>query len=205
VSVAAAISHKSPPDAQSLGRDVAVWTLHTTDGTWVGITKAPAWLVAWALVPTRRWVESAMPTRRDSIERGELTLEENSDGEWSPHIVARLGDLPAENIMQLADTLDLFDKRMVIDIADSSINWIGKNGKKNNFISGLYFDTEPLKLHSHDMRYFYLTIESGINKGARFRDIENEWLASKDIPYLPLYEKTGGDTAWDVAGSGEEK
>lgn len=40
------------------------------------------------------------------VNRGELILEQNSDGEWSPHIVEKLGDVPLENVAQLSDTLD---------------------------------------------------------------------------------------------------
>ena len=141
-----------------------------------------------------------------SVNRGELTLEQNSDGEWSPYVFARLGDIPTENIMQLADTLDLFDKRVIIAITDSTINWVDKKGDKNSFVSSLYFNTSPVKINSHEMRHFSLSVKSGMANEKIFSDIEKEWLASKTKPYLALHDEEGDDNTngqWDVSVAGD--
>ena len=143
-----------------------------------------------------------------SVNRGELTLDQNSDGEWIPHVFARLGDIPAENIVQLADTLDLFDKSVVIDITDSSINWVNKKGEKNSFVSSLYFNTSPVKIQSHNMRHFYLSIKSGMANEKKFGDIEKEWLASETKPYLALHDDADEDSAngeWGVLSKGDSE
>lgn len=144
------------------------------------------------------------------VNRGELILEQNSDGEWSPHVFARLGSLPAENVVQLADTVDLFDKRVVIDITDSTISWLDKNGEKKSFVSSLYFNSSPVKIQSYDMRYFYLSVKSGMANEKKFSDIEKEWLASKAKPYLALHNEDDGDTVlvngqWEALTAGDAK
>ena len=144
------------------------------------------------------------------VNRGELILEQNSDGEWSPHIVEKLGDVPLENVAQLSDTLDLLEKRVVIDVADSTISWLDKNGEKKSAVSGLYFNTSPVKIQSHDMRYFYLSVKSGMANGKKFSDVEKEWLASKVNPYLGLRsdEVNGVSTAneqWAGFAEGDEE
>ncbi len=142
------------------------------------------------------------------INRGELTLEQSGDGDWGPHTFSRLGNLPTENITQLSKTLDLFDKRIVIDITDSEISWVDKSGSKISSVSGLYFKTLPVKIYKHDMRYFSLSINSGVVNGSKFSDIKKEWLASKDKSYLGLYEDEAAadeNEQWGVRTTGGTK
>lgn len=106
--------------------------------------------------------------------------------------------------------IDLLEKRVVIDVADSTISWLDKNGEKKSAVSGLYFNTSPVKIQSHDMRYFYLSVKSGMANGKKFSDVEKEWLASKVNPYLGLRsdEVNGVSTAneqWAGFAEGDEE
>jgi hypothetical protein len=132
-----------------------------------------------------------------SVSRGELIILQNCDGDWLPHVFEKLGDVPAKNITQLADTLDLFDKKIVLDITDSIIRWVDKAGNENDAVSGLYFKMLPVKIEKYDMDYFSLSARSGMIDGKKFHNIEREWLASKENSYLGLSD---GEVDGDVSG-----
>ncbi len=125
--------------------------------------------------------------RHITIERGELTMIKGKDNDWLPHVLNRLGDVPEGNIAQLADTLDLFDKRIVLTINDSVIRWLNESGENQSSVLGLYFKMLPAYIPEHEgMKYFYLMARTGDISGKKFQGIEKEWLASKNIPYLEL-------------------
>ncbi|MCK5528379.1 MAG: hypothetical protein KAI74_01735 [Kiritimatiellae bacterium] len=133
------------------------------------------------------------------VDGAELTLVQNDEEEWAPDVFARLGDVPGENITQLAETLDLFDKRVVIDVANSDIKWVDQDGSESSVVSGLDFNTSPIKIREHYMRHFYLAVESGLVNENQFSGIEKEWIASGTKPYLPLHDLTDEENEkWEV-------
>ena len=133
------------------------------------------------------------------IDGAELTLLQSDEGMWAPEVFARLGNVPGENITQLADTLDLFDTRVVVDVGGSDIRWVDADGDESSVVSGLDFNTSPIKIRKHDMRHFYLAVKSGVANEKTFSGIEKEWIASSTKSYLPLHDLTDEeDEQWEV-------
>lgn len=126
-----------------------------------------------------------------NVTRASLNLVEGLNGEWSPALFSRLGDLPLRNVSEISHITESFRKNTALHLKDCSINWVPARDKGVS-ASGISFEVMPVRMPGKGMFYHRLLVYNVPGGGDhRFKDVERVWLACEDNRYVELERSKG--------------
>jgi hypothetical protein len=138
------------------------------------------------------------------VDRGELRLHPNPQGEWTPAYFARMGDLPERDLAWLSRLTEGFHQRVILSLEDCVIRWADANGVQAALASGVNFEMVPVRIPGHTLSYYRLAVYKGLRETTPVEEMEREWLAGATVGYLPLERKpeAEGDERWPAGDTG---
>ena len=123
-----------------------------------------------------------------SLRRPELHLVGGQEEGWEPASFSRVGDLPFGSIADVSRMAEGLRRRFIVEVADGTVKWLSADGAELASARGVSFRLAPVRAPNRTMYYHELAAYSvaGID-GGRLQDVEREWLAVGDAPYIELH------------------
>ena len=137
------------------------------------------------LVQQARLSFGVKPWWRLSLKEPELNLAYSRSEGWSPNVFAHLGELPGEDLHEIAELTGGIRKTGKLHIIDGSLTWVDASGHELAAARNVEFRMAPAAVPGHRMTYYYLSAEQVVNPGeTRLKNVVIEWLSSPEVPYV---------------------
>ena len=124
-------------------------------------------------------------TWRIGVTGADLTLVESTEGQWTPALLAALG--PIKRMGEVSEITSDLQTQVLLDVEDSTIQWINRKGERTGTAKGLGFVMTLLHPPNRTLCYFRLTAREVVRANdGRIHDVDREWVCTVSKPYIEI-------------------
>ena len=125
--------------------------------------------------------------RHITVRRGIVHLVRSRDDHWTPEVLTRLGEAPFRRLPDVSRLADVLGPHAELHVSESALRWMDITGHELASANGVSYHLQDARVPGRRARHHALSIYHAVAPGgARVHDVEREWLATEDRPYIEV-------------------
>jgi hypothetical protein len=124
---------------------------------------------------------------RLTVRRAVVQMVRSRDDRWTPEALTRLGEAPFRTLRDLSRAVDVLGRHTELHVTESGVRWLDATGYEMASANGLSYHLQSARVPGRRARHHALTVYHAVAPGGqRVHDVEREWLATEERPYIEL-------------------